>query len=160
MLNRIWVRSGFVVAVMGLTVSPALLTSARAEEGKPATPPAGADDLHHGMEAMGKTFKALKGQINDPTKNQSSLALVEELEKQTLAAKGMTPRGASTRPTDERAKYLADYRIDMANLLRGEIELEEALIDGKQDKVAEAFQSLVDQMTEGHKAFRPKRKRD
>jgi hypothetical protein len=118
----------------------------------------GENPLHEEMEAMGKAFKKIRSQVSDPTKNESTLQLVNELERHTLAAKSMTPRGAATRPTDERAKYLADFRVDLANVLRGELELEEALVDNKNDKAAESVQSIADMMSQGHKAFRPKHK--
>jgi hypothetical protein len=161
-----------VVAAVALAGSVMFVTPARGEEEKPAAaaagkaeggehrgPGGGENPLHLEMEAMGKSFKALRGQVSDPTKNESSLQLLEDLEKHTLAAKAMTPRGATTRPTDERAKYVADYRTDMANLLRVELEVEEALLDNKNDKAAEAVKTLADMMGEGHKEFRPKRKR-
>jgi hypothetical protein len=164
-VRRSWFfATAAVVSAVVLAANVISVTPARADEPqKPAAQVhAGGEEnpLHDAMEAMGKAFKALKAQVSDPTKNESSLQLVVELERHTLAAKSMTPRGATTRPTNERAKYLADYRVDMANLLRVELELEEALLENKNEKAAEAFKTLSDMMGEGHREFRPKRKRD
>jgi hypothetical protein len=163
-----WFLPTAAVSALALAVSMSFITpAARAadEHAKPAAAAraeahhGGENPLHETMEAMGKAFKAIRSQVSDPTKNESTLQLVVELERHTLAAKSMTPRGAATRPTDERAKYLADFRTDLANVLRGELELEEALLDNKNDKAAEAVQTLADMMSEGHKEFRPKHKR-
>jgi hypothetical protein len=161
-----WFIPTVAASALALAATVSFITPARAAADTDHKPAAraeahhgGENPLHETMEAMGKAFKAIRGQVSDPTKNESTLQLVAELERHTLAAKSMTPRGAATRPTDERAKYLADFRTDLANVLRGELELEEALLDNKNDKAAEAVQTLADMMSEGHKEFRPKRKR-
>jgi hypothetical protein len=112
------------------------------------------------MEGMGKAFKQIKAQAGDAGKNASTLELLAEMEKHTLAAKGMTPRGAATRPAEEKEKYLAEFRVDMANALRLELELEEVIADGENGKAAEAVQAIGNAMGEGHKEFKPKKKRD
>lgn len=165
-VRRAWLLST-IPAVVALATTVTFITAARADDAKPAGVehaeehhgPGGANPLHEAMEGMGKVFKAIKAQVSDPTKNESSLQLVEDLERRTLAAKAMTPRGATTRPTNEQPKYVADYRTDMANLLRVELELEEALLDNQNDKATEAVKTMGDMMAEGHKEFRPKRKR-
>lgn len=152
-------RHTWIFSAVALAATVTFLTPARADEPKPAPAAHAENPLHGEMEAMGKAFKALRGQVSDPTKNESSLQLLNDLERHTLAAKTMTPRGATTRPTNEQPKYLADFRTDMANLLRAELELEETLLDNKNAQAADAVKTIADMMGEGHKEFRPKRKR-
>jgi hypothetical protein len=60
----------------------------------------------------------------------------------------------------DRPKHEADYRGMMVNLLRAELDLEEQLIDGKNDKAAETLKSIDELQDQGHKDFQPpKRKR-
>src|SRR4051812_48374863 len=55
---------------------------------RPTTRPGGGAggpvSLHREMETMGREFKALQKQINDPAQNVSSLALVTELQQHTM----------------------------------------------------------------------------
>lgn len=144
--------------LVAATFCVSLTSSAQEHHSGPATRPS--NPLHEEMEAMGKLFKQIRTQSADSSKNASSLELLQDLEKHTLAAKSMTPRSATTRPAgDEQTKFLAEFRTDMANLLRLELELEEVLIDGQNAKAPDAVKAIANAMEEGHKEFRPRRKR-
>ena len=111
------------------------------------------------MGAMGRDYKLIRAQVADPTKNASTLAAVVDLEQHTLAAKGAVLRTAATMPTAEEQKAKqADFQGDMVTLLRYELDLEDALLAGKNDKAVKAVADLHDLEGEGHKEFRPKKK--
>src|SRR5439155_25429794 len=63
--------------------------------------------LEDEMIAANKALKVLKTQINDGSKNQSSLQLMGEMQKHFLAVKGMEP--ARAKKEADKAKFLADY---------------------------------------------------
>jgi hypothetical protein len=116
--------------------------------------------LHREMESMGRAFKALQRQINDPAQNASSLVLVAELQQHTMLAKNATPPKNQEDPTADKAQSAADYHGMMLNLLREELNLEEQLMDKQNDKAAETLKSIDELQDQGHKEFQPKKKRD
>jgi soluble cytochrome b562 len=126
----------------------------------PADPPPGAPprvSLEREMKAMSHDLKTIRGQVKDPTKNASTLAAVQDLEQHTIAAKSATPHVATTQPTPAaNAAVKTDYQGDMINLLRHELDLEDALLTNDNDKAAKAADDLHDLEDQGHKEFRPK----
>src|SRR4051812_28807626 len=80
-------------------------------------------DLHHNMESMEGPFKKLQSQVKDSGKNESSLALVVQLQQLTLASKDQLPRMVSKMPTTQQAEEKTNYRQMMVNLLRHELDL-------------------------------------
>jgi Cytochrome b562 len=152
-LRMTYIVSAIVAGTFAMSTRSVAQEHAAGAASRPANP------LHEEMEGMGKAFKQIKAQAGDGAKNASTLELLQEMERHTLAAKGMTPRGAATRPAEEREKYLAEYRVDMANALRLELELEEIIADGQNAKAAEAVEAIGNAMGEGHKEFKPKKKR-
>ncbi len=131
------------------------------DEGPKGGPPAGQVSLEREMGAMGRDYRIIRTQVADASKNASTLAAVVDLEQHTLAAKGAVLRTATTMPTEEEKKAKqADFQGDMANLLRTELDLEQALLAGKNDKAVKVAADLHDLETEGHKEFRPSRKRN
>jgi hypothetical protein len=146
-------RTPRILSAILVATLAAATTSPAQDKPRPANP------LHDEMEAIGKAFKQLKTQIGDASKNESSLTLLQEMQRRTLAAKSMTPRGAATRPSDQQASYLLEYRTDMLHMLRLQLELEENLLEGKTDQVAETFKTMVMAMEEAHKEFKPPKRR-
>lgn len=117
-------------------------------------------DLHHNMEAMEQPFKQLYKQIKDPSQNSSSLELVMELQRLTLASKTQLPKKVTTMPSTQQAEASNDYRQMMVNLLRQELDLEEQLLNGDNAKAFETLEAMNQLQKDGHKEFRPKRKRN
>ena len=135
-------RNLFVVAgACGLLASASAL--AEPEQG-----------LGREMQAMGGDFKVLSQQINDAPSNPSSLKLVDDLEHHTLAAKGMTPPLVARAPEADRAKMLAKYRGEIAQLLQQELDLEQALLNGDNAKAADLLNKIHDTERQGHHDFR------
>jgi soluble cytochrome b562 len=120
-------------------------------------PGARTESLEQAMGAMNRAFNTLKKQIKDPTKNESSLTAVNELERATAVAKGQLPDKIKSMPKDDQAAAIRDYKQMMIGVLKDEVTLEEQLMDGKNDKAAETFNEINDLQNEGHKEYRPER---
>ena len=155
------------IAVCALFAIAILVPARAADEPSPAEHAAAttrpADDgraLHEEMEAANRSLRALTRQIKDKSRNASSLTLIAEMQKHTLASKSMTPGGAATRPADEQPKYLTEYRQRIIQVLKTELDLEQQILEGKNDEAANTIKSLRQLEQQGHKAFVPPRDRD
>jgi hypothetical protein len=114
--------------------------------------------LEREMKAMAASFKIIRAQVKDPSKNATTLAAVLDLEQHTLAAKNGLPHVATTMPTSaENTAKKSDYQGDMVTLLRHELDLEEALLASDNAKATEAVADLHDLEESGHKEYRPKK---
>ena len=95
--------------------------------------------------------KALKTQITDTSKNQSSLQLIQEMQKHFLAAKGMEP--ARAKKETDKAKFLTEYHKAMINLMSEMLKLESAVVDNKNDEAAAILKNLNKIKSDGHDKF-------
>jgi soluble cytochrome b562 len=154
---RIWTLSAAAAAIImtGATLARAQEVQLPGQIPTQTPPP---PTLEKEMQAIEKPYKQLGRYVKDATKNQRSLSLIADMEQHTLVAKGMTPKIPKSVPEDQHAKYLSDYRAMMVNMVREELDLEEALIEGKNDKAAESIKALHDIEEQGHKEFKPKEK--
>src|SRR5262245_14929797 len=117
----------FWCAAAGLAVLAGLMVTVRADEEdhtpSPTTRPArmqqgGEGALHRGMEDMGRAFKQLQTQVADPGKNESSLALLAQMQTLTVAGKTDVPRLVQRMPATQQADKTNDFRIMMVDLLK------------------------------------------
>lgn len=110
--------------------------------------------LENNMKAMNRAFKTIGRQIDDATKDESTLKLVSDLQAATAAAKGQLPDQLAKLEGEAKAKAAADYRKQMMQALKEAIELEEALVGGNREGAKAAYAKIDQQMKEGHKAYR------
>ena len=149
-----------VHALLAVAVIVVASIAVVASNGQTTQPTHDPKALHKEMEAMNRSLQKLTRQIKDKSKNESSLAVVGELQQHTIACKLMMPTGATTQPADQQPKYVAEYRRQMAEVLRTELDLEQQIIDGKNDEAAQTIKKLRDQEKAGHKVYQPKEKED
>jgi soluble cytochrome b562 len=149
-----------LVTIAAFAAAPGLRAEDEGREGTrpaPATRPAregrGQDrvSLEHTMEAIGKTYDALRAQVKDKAKAESSLKLVGELQRLVLVAKANPPRGGHL-PADK-DKGLADYRTMMLNLMRELLSVEEQIAGGKLDDAADTLDAIKKMQEAGHQEF-------
>jgi soluble cytochrome b562 len=119
--------------------------SARAEE--KTTP------LGDKMKIIAKSVKQLKGQVTDPTKQQSSIQLVEAAKQAATDAKALVPAKAATVPEADRPKFIADFQAQIDVLIKAFTDLDTALQAGKYDDAQKDFNGLAKIKGDGHKAF-------
>ena len=157
-----------VLAMLGLVcvAIPTLRADDDDAPKRPAPPAAGAPgaakvSLEAEMKAMGRDYRTIRQQVKDSTKNASTLAALADLELHTVIAKAAIPRTATTMPTEDQKKEKAtDYRKDMADLVRTELDMEDALLSGDNDKAAKISDTMHKLEESGHQNFRPKKERD
>ena len=151
-----------LVIAVALALGIAAIPSAFAQPGPPTTQrgnrgPGGAgpaQSLEGNMKAMNRAFKTIGRQIDDATKDESTIKLAGDLESATAAAKGLLPDQLEAMEGDAKAKAAADYRRMMLQSLKDAIEMEEALIAGNREGAKAAYAKIDQQMRDGHKAYR------
>jgi hypothetical protein len=86
------------------------------------------------------------------------LAALVSAEKAILVAKGeVPPMLADEADAAKKAAMLADFRKDLNGLLRGFLDLEDALVAGDKAAVEKSLEALSDKKDHGHDEFKPKR---
>jgi soluble cytochrome b562 len=113
-------------------------------------------DLEHEMETMGKSLKTLQKQITDSSKNASSLAILQQMQAATLAAKSVIPGRVNRLAEPQRAEKLKDYRSMLLNVLSLELEVEENLLDNNNTEAAKTLEEIKDLQKQGHDEFEVK----
>ena len=68
------------------------------------------DDLKAIMKGMGKDFKSLGAQINDSSKNASSIQLAQDISNQLKKTNDMVPDEVANLPADQQAAALTEYK--------------------------------------------------
>ena len=133
-----------LLLLLSLLLLPSLLPS-------PVVP----DDseLEERMHAIEDHIRKLRRSLRDEEGTAASLELVAELQADTLACKLLTPHTVENVPEAERAAFLRDYRKTMAELLREEIALEIALLEGDTEAATTAFRAIRAMEDPGHERF-------
>lgn len=106
------------------------------------------------MQAMNRVLRLLNAQSNDPSQNRSSVSLVGDLEWSTFSAKEAVPLRAMILPEAERRAMLDAYRRELLKLLRLELDLEEAFLNGNNAAAAMLLTAIEQTENEGHEKFR------
>jgi hypothetical protein len=124
---------------------------------QPAVP---AISLGAEMNAMLHDYRLIKKQIKDPSANASTIAALVDMQQHTATAKNappvMAPGGfgapAATQPT---ADAIAEYQTTLTRLLRDELEMEDLLRAGENEKAAAVIQKMDDRANHAHTRFVP-----
>lgn len=137
---------------------------ARAQDTPPAAPPPGA--MPHGkpesektalekdMDKIGRSARALRKQVSDSSKNDSSLELVAAIHDAAEAALKETPAKAQDLPEADRARFVADYQAGMKAFIADVEKLQGDLKAGDNPGAAQDFKQLFSDEKKGHKQFR------
>jgi hypothetical protein len=152
-------RSLLQAALVVGAAASVLAASSLLQAQNPADQAAAAKRPQPDMQAMGRGFRTISTQIKDQTKNESSLALLSQMEQSSLSAKDAMPPLVTGLPDADRGAKLVAYKKEMVKLIRQELDLEEQLLDGNNAKAADTVAALNATMQEGHTDFRPARGR-
>ncbi len=136
------------LSVIGVLAFALTLTAFRFQQDEPKTP------LGQKMAAINTAFKAVGRQVDDPSKNASTLEQLKIIETNAKAALRLEPEKKGTLPASAQAKFVADFQRDLNKLVDA---VEKAQVAVKAGKNAEAS-ALVDSMKsiqrDSHKEYR------
>ncbi|MBI1191357.1 MAG: hypothetical protein GC200_11840 [Tepidisphaera sp.] len=105
------------------------------------------------MKAMGRSLKALKGQIADANKKEENLSLVAAMEMACVNAKGGKPGGPAMKAakTDaEKQELTAKFRAHLIHLGHALLDLESQVMEGKTDEAKASIEKIEKIRDEGH----------
>src|SRR5437764_9299472 len=105
-LNKILI---VLVSVATLAVSLTTVRRALAEVKK--------SELRNQMEDMDDDFKKLKRTVRKAEQNEQSLKLLTAIQERMVKCKEMTPERLAKIPEADRAKFMKDYRREMAGVI-------------------------------------------
>jgi soluble cytochrome b562 len=108
------------------------------------------------MSAINTAFKAI-GQIDDPSKNASTLEQLAIIETNAKAAMAMEPEKKGKIPAAEQAKFMSDYQAGMKHFAATLAQLRTTLKAGKNAEAAVLVDSLKSLQRDSHKEFRIKK---
>lgn len=164
-------RFGVAVVVLAATAAAGLAwqPAAQPQNNQPTNPPArqpgdrgpgqrgpGGQPASVGgsMKALNRAARQLKSQIADASKKDENLKLIDEMERAAATAKA-APLPADVlkdATTDaDKARLAAAFRKDLMGALRTMLDMEQDLIDGKNDDAAKRLTELVKQRDAAHK---------
>lgn len=107
------------------------------------------------MKIVNKSIRSIKKAIDDPSKKDEVLALIDTAKKSNEKCMTMEPAKTKDVPAGEKAAYLDKYKSEMKEVGKTFDELEAAVKAGKTDDAKKALEKLADEKEKGHKDFNP-----
>lgn len=130
-----------------LVLALSLAGTAQAQD-EPKTP------LGKKMAAMNTAFKAVGRQIEDPSKNASTLEQIAIIETNAKEALKLEPEKKEKVPAADQAKFVADYQAEMKKMLAVVDKLKAAVKAGNNTEALKIVDDVKAAQREGHKEFR------
>ena len=110
-------------------------------------------ELHDRMESIEETLGKLRRTLRDENQRAESLKHIASLQEDTLACKLLVPESIEAAPKAAQSKMKSEYRRMMVDLLRFQLDLEAALLDGDADAVKSSFKKIRNMEDTGHERF-------
>jgi soluble cytochrome b562 len=111
-------------------------------------------ELGEQMETISKSFRTLRRQAGDASKNASSAALAGKMHKAAVAGLKHDPAWTADQPKGEQAEFVKGFKKEMEVFVGLLADLEKAFTAGDNDKAAGIIEKLRDQQKQGHKAYK------
>ena len=112
------------------------------------------NSLGSAMSDMGRTWRRVKTESIDPTKEEQALTDISTMERDVAIAKTHIPDKVQALTGDAKDKAIADYHATMLALLRKFTDLEQAVLDKKGNDAKPLLTDIDKLQAEGHKKFR------
>ena len=136
----------FAATVVALSFVVASSASAQSEEPK--------TELGKKMSTINTAFKAVGRQIEDPTKNASTLEQIGIIETNAKAALALEPEKKGQIPAGDQAKFVADYQAGMKKMLATVDKLKAAVKAGKNTEALAIIDEMKGVQRDSHREFR------
>lgn len=148
--------------ILPLSIAPLLLAATSAPLPAQPPPPAPGErparaetavSAEQAMNQINRNLRRLQRQAADSTKKVDNLKLVNEAQRGAVSAKGAIPRGPWSEETDaaKQAQALEPYRRHLIALTRKLLDLEVAILDGKNEDATTLLADIQTLKLEAHK---------
>lgn len=106
------------------------------------------------MAALNTAFRAVGRQIEDPSKNASTLEQLAIIEKNAKEAMALEPEKKAQVPAAQQAKFMADYKAGMEKFIVTVEQLRAAVKAGKNKEALAIIDDMKAQQRDSHRDFR------
>ena len=113
-------------------------------------------ELHGHMEDIDELLKKLRKTCRKAESNEESLKLLTEIQELMVKSKAMVPSKAAKLPEADRAKFVADYRKEMAATIGMFLDMEQAILSGDNGKAQEIYKAITEREDKDHDQFMQK----
>ena len=110
------------------------------------------------MQKMEEALETVDDYLKKP-EGDVPMAEIAAATAAVIEAKKHAPRAASTQPEDKRADFIKSYQIEMNKVLRGILDLEDALLADDLKAAEKVMKTFSTMERAGHKVFKPRRRR-
>ena len=146
------------LALLFCLATPCIAQQPPIESEPVATEGSAPESAKKDMKGINRAAKAIGKFLKDP-KGEAPMEQVATLQKLAMSAEFRTPSLAAKQPEAERTAFVKAYRKQINTLIRGSLDLEEAMEAKDWAKAGKALEAMNDAKQTGHKKFKPKRKR-
>jgi len=112
--------------------------------------------LEHSMETINKSYRVLRRQISDQSKNHSTIAVLHTMQVSALTAATQVSPIAKNLPKEKQGKFNLDFRRTIVELVIALMDIEAALLDSDNVKAKQAYLKLGAIKKKGHETFKEK----
>lgn len=109
--------------------------------------------LAEAMETIEDEMRVLRKSLKDPAQNSASLTSIVAMQGAVAKAKILSPQMAGTQPAEKREAFVIDYRRTMIGMARQLLDLEELVLDGKNEEAGTLFKEIRRLEDSGHERF-------
>ena len=113
--------------------------------------------LENSMETINKSYRVLRRQVSDASKNPSTIALLHTMQVSALTAATQVSPITKKLPKEKQGKFNLDFRRTMVGLVVTLMDIEAALLDSDNVKAKQAYLKLGAIKKKGHETFKPKK---
>ena len=106
------------------------------------------------MDILNKSYRLLRRQISDKSKNQSTIALINKMQVSALTAATQSPSMAKKIPPAKRGKFNLAFKRTMVSFVVTLMDIEEALLNSDNVKAKQAYLKLGALKKKGHDNFK------
>jgi soluble cytochrome b562 len=110
-------------------------------------------ELAKHMEVIEKGMKKLKKSLKDSKENAASGETAAEIKKAAAACVDLVPVMARKVPETDRAKFVENYKKDMAAFIEAVDKLSAAVKDGKNEEALAIHKQLGEMEDKGHEKY-------
>ena len=111
------------------------------------------DLLHENMELVEETLGRLRRELRDAANHRTALERVVVVQRAVLICKSLVPPMAESLPEGERQAFVDAFRGEMVELMRGLLELEQALLADDNEAAQAALRVVREMEDPGHERF-------